>query len=53
MKKEYYWYVPAKKIYRVEAVGLKSYKYIWKITIFVKMWNLWQYRENVLFIFCQ
>ena len=28
------------KIYRDEAVGLKSCKYTWKITIFVKMWNL-------------
>ena len=34
------------KIYRDEAVGLKSYKYTWKITIFVKMWNLGQYLEN-------
>ena len=28
---------PCHKIYRDEAVGLKSYKYTWKITIFVKM----------------
>ena len=34
------------KIYRDEAVGLKSCKNTWKITIFVKMWNLGQYREN-------
>ena len=39
------------KIYRAEAVGLKSCKYIWKITILVKMWNLGQYPENL--IFCQ
>ena len=35
---------PCHKIYRDEAVGLKSCKYTWKITIFVKMWNLRQYR---------
>ena len=39
------------KIYRDEAVGLKSCKNTRKITIFVKMWNLGQYRENL--IFCQ
>ena len=42
---------PCRKICRDEAVGLKSCKYTWKITIFVKMWNLGQYRENL--IFCQ
>ena len=42
---------PCHKIYRDKAVGLKSCKYTWKITIFVKMWNLGQYRENL--IFCQ
>ena len=42
---------PCHKIYRDEAVGLKGCKYTWKITIFVKMWNLGQYRENS--IFCQ
>ena len=42
---------PCHKIYREEAVGLKSCKYTWKITIFVKMWNLGQYHENL--IFCQ
>ena len=31
---------PCHKIYRDEEVGLKSCKYTWKITIFVKMWNL-------------
>ena len=37
---------PCHKIYRDEAVGLKSCKYraYWKITIFEKMWNLGQYR---------
>ena len=42
---------PRHKIYRDEAVGLKSCKYTWKITKFVKMGNLGQYRENL--IFCQ
>ena len=42
---------PCHKIYRDEAVGLKSCKNTWKITLFVKMWNLGQYRENL--IFCQ
>ena len=42
---------PCHEIYRGEAVGLKSCKNTWKITIFVKMWNLGQYRENL--IFCQ
>ena len=41
---------PCHKIYRDEAVGLKSCKYTWKITIFVKMWNLGQYRENLIFV---
>ena len=42
---------PCHEIYRHEAVGLKSCKNTWKITIFVKMWNLGQYCENL--IFCQ
>ena len=42
---------PCHEIYRDEAVGLKSCKNTWKLTIFVKMWNLGQYRENL--IFCQ
>ena len=42
---------PCHEIYRDEAVGLKSCKNTWKITIFEKMWNLGQYRENL--IFCQ
>ena len=42
---------PCHKIYRGEAFGLKSCKYTWKITIFVKMWNLGQFCENL--IFCQ
>ena len=50
-EKEYSWPVPAIKIYRDEAVGLKSCKYTWEITKFVKMGNLGQYRENL--IFCQ
>ena len=40
---------PCHEIYRDEAVVLKSCKYTWKITIFVKMWNLGQYRENLMF----
>ena len=31
---------PCHEIYRDEAVGLKSCKYTWKITIYVKMLNL-------------
>ena len=42
---------PCHKIDRDEAVSLKNCKYTWKITIFVKMWNLGQYHENL--IFCQ
>ena len=42
---------PCHKIYRDEAIGLKSCKYTWKITKFVKMGNLGQYREKL--IFCQ
>ena len=42
---------PCCEIYMDEAVGLKSYKYTWKITIYVNMWNLGQFRENL--IFCQ
>ena len=42
---------PCHKIYRDEEVGLKSCRYTWKITTSVKMWNLGQYRENL--IFCQ
>ena len=42
---------PCHEFYRDEAVGLKSCKNTWKITIFVKMGNLGQYRENL--IFCQ
>ena len=41
---------PCHEISRDEAVGLKSCKYTWKITIFVKMWNLGQYRENWYFV---
>ena len=42
---------PCHEIYRDEAVGLKSCKNTWKITIFVKMRNLGQYPE--ILIFCQ
>ena len=42
---------PCHKIYKDEAVGLKSCKYTWKITIYVNMWNLGQFRE--ILIFCQ
>ena len=42
---------PCHEIYRDEAVGIKICKNTWKITIFVKMWNLGRYRENL--IFCQ
>ena len=38
---------PCHKIYRVEAVNLKSSNYTFKkIMIFVKMWNLGQFCEN-------
>ena len=40
---------PYHEIYRDEAVVLKSCKYTWKITIFVKMRKLGQYRENLIF----
>ena len=40
---------PCHEIYRDEAVGLESCKNTWKITIFVKMWNLGQNRENLIF----
>ena len=42
---------PCHEIYRDEAVGLNNCKNTWKLTIFVKMWNLGQYRENL--IYCQ
>ena len=42
-------HVPAIKLYRVEAVGLSLYIYTFKITIFVNMWNLGQFRENLIF----
>ena len=42
---------PCHDIYRYETVGLKSCKYTWKITIYVKVRNLGQFRENL--IFCQ
>ena len=45
---------PCHNIYRDEAVGLKSCKYTWKITKFVKMGNLgnivkiWYFVNNFL-----
>ena len=42
---------PCLEIHKDEAVGLKSFKYTLKITIYVNMWNLGQFRENL--IFCQ
>ena len=42
---------PCHEIYREEAVGVKCSNYTWKITIYVNMWNLGQFRENL--IFCQ
>ena len=39
------------KISRVETVGLNKSNYCFKITIFVSMWNLGQFRE--ILIFCQ
>ena len=40
---------PCHKIYKDEAVGLKSYNYTFKITIFVNVWNLVQFLENLIF----
>ena len=42
---------PCHKIYKVKAVGIKSSNYTLKIMIFVKMWNLGQFCENL--IICQ
>ena len=42
---------PCHKIYREEAVDLKSSNYTLKVMIFVNMWNLGQFLENL--IFCQ
>ena len=42
---------PGHKIYRVEAVGLKSSNDTFKITSFVSVLNLGQFREKL--IFCQ
>ena len=41
--------VPAMKIYREEAVGLKSSNYTLKITIFVNVWDFGQFLENLIF----
>ena len=40
---------PCYKIYKDEAVGLKNYKYTWNITIYVNMWNLGEFLENLIF----
>ena len=40
---------PRHEVYRDEAVGLKSCKYTWKITIYVNMWNFGQFHENLIF----
>ena len=40
---------PCHEIYKDEAVGLKSCKYTWKITIYVNMWNLGQFRKILIF----
>ena len=37
--------------YQYKVVGLKKSNYTLKITIFVSMWNLGQFHENL--IFCQ
>ena len=42
---------PYHEIYREEEVCLKSSSYTLRIMIFVKMWNLGQFLENL--IFCQ
>ena len=39
---------PCHENYRGEAAGLKSCKYTWKNTIYVTMWNLRQFRENLI-----
>ena len=41
---------PCHKIYKVEAAGLKSCNYTWKIMILANMWNLGQFRENWYFV---
>ena len=41
---------PCNKMYRVEAVGLKSSNYTWKIMIFAIMSNLRQFREKWYFV---
>ena len=38
------------EIYRDDAVGLKSCKHTWKITIYVNMCNLGKFRENLTFL---
>ena len=40
---------PCRKIYKEEAVGLSMFNNTFKITIFVSMWNLGPFRENLIF----
>ena len=42
---------PGHKIYSEETVGLKSFNYTLKIIVFMNMWNLGQFCENLMF--CQ
>ena len=42
---------PSHKIYSEEAVGLKSSNYTLKIMIFVNLWNLGQFLENLIFCY--
>ena len=45
--KKYFPYMSRHKIYREEAVGLISSNTL-KITIFMNMWNLGQFRKNLI-----
>ena len=40
---------PCYKMYKIEAVGLKSSNYTLKNTIFVNMWNLGLFRKKLIF----
>ena len=40
-----------RQIYRIEAVGLLICNYAYKITTFVNIWNLGQFRENLILCF--
>ena len=37
-------YRVVQNLYKAEAVGLKKFKYTFKTTFFVNMWNLGQFR---------